>query len=54
MLWIAWPAAGRLYCLEGARAVRWNLRLAAAQRGICQASELQRMLAEAGLVISAG
>lgn len=34
--------------------MRWNLRLAAAQRGIWKASELQRMLAEAGLVISAG
>jgi DNA-binding Xre family transcriptional regulator len=34
--------------------VRWNLRLAAANRGIWKASELQRMLAGAGLVISAG
>jgi len=34
--------------------VRWNLRLAAAQRDIWKASELQRMLADAGLVISAG
>jgi DNA-binding Xre family transcriptional regulator len=34
--------------------VRWNLRLAAANRGIWKASELQRMLAEAGLTISAG
>jgi len=34
--------------------VRWNLRLAAANRGIWKASDLQRMLAEAGLVISAG
>jgi DNA-binding Xre family transcriptional regulator len=34
--------------------VRWNLRLAAANRGIWKASELQQMLAEAGLVISAG
>jgi len=34
--------------------VRWNLRLAAAQRDIWRASELQRMLAGAGLVISAG
>jgi DNA-binding Xre family transcriptional regulator len=34
--------------------VRWNLRLAAANRGIWKASELQRKLAEAGLVISAG
>ncbi|WP_103343803.1 helix-turn-helix domain-containing protein [Amycolatopsis sp. CA-126428] len=34
--------------------MKWNLRLAAANRGIWQASELQRMLAEHGLVISAG
>jgi len=34
--------------------MRWNLRLAAANRGIWKASELQRMLAEGGLVISAG
>jgi DNA-binding Xre family transcriptional regulator len=34
--------------------VRWNLRLAAAQRGVWKASDLQRMLAEHGLVISAG
>lgn len=34
--------------------MRWNLRLAAAQRGIWKASELHRMLAEYGLVISAG
>jgi DNA-binding Xre family transcriptional regulator len=34
--------------------VKWNLRLAAANRGIWKASELQRMLADAGLVISAG
>jgi DNA-binding Xre family transcriptional regulator len=34
--------------------MRWNLRLAAANRGIWKASDLQRMLAEAGLVISAG
>lgn len=34
--------------------MRWNLRLAAANRGIWQASQLQRMLAERGLVISAG
>jgi putative transcriptional regulator len=34
--------------------VRWNLRLAAAQRDIWKASELQKMLADAGLVISAG
>ena len=34
--------------------MKWNLRLAAANRGICKASELQRMLAERGLVISVG
>jgi DNA-binding Xre family transcriptional regulator len=34
--------------------MRWNLRLAAANRGIWKASELQRMLAEHGMVISAG
>lgn len=34
--------------------MKWNLRLAAAQRGIWKASELQRLLAERGLVISAG
>jgi putative transcriptional regulator len=34
--------------------VRWNLRLAAAQRDIWKASDLQRMLADADLVISAG
>jgi DNA-binding Xre family transcriptional regulator len=34
--------------------MRWNLRLAAAHRGIWKASELQRMLAEHGLVVSAG
>ena len=28
--------------------MKWNLRLAAANRGIWKASELQRMLAEAG------
>lgn len=34
--------------------MRWNLRLASANRGIWKASELQRMLAEHGLKISAG
>lgn len=34
--------------------MRWNLRLAAAQRDIWKASELQWMLADVGLVISAG
>jgi hypothetical protein len=39
---------------EGADDMRWNLRLAAAHRGIWKASELQATLAEHGLVISAG
>jgi DNA-binding Xre family transcriptional regulator len=34
--------------------MKWNLRLAAANRGIWKASEFQRMLTERGLVISAG
>jgi DNA-binding Xre family transcriptional regulator len=34
--------------------VKWNLRLAAAHRGIWKASDLQHRLAEHGLVISAG
>jgi DNA-binding Xre family transcriptional regulator len=34
--------------------MKWNLRLAAANRGIWKASELQRMLAARGLEISAG
>jgi DNA-binding Xre family transcriptional regulator len=34
--------------------VKWNLRLAGANRGIWKASELQRMLADRGLAISAG
>lgn len=34
--------------------MKWNLRLAAAQRDIWQASDLRRLLAERGLVISAG
>ncbi|MGW3472291.1 helix-turn-helix domain-containing protein [Saccharopolyspora sp. NPDC000995] len=34
--------------------MRWNLRLAAANRGIWKASELQHQLAGHGLVISAG
>jgi DNA-binding Xre family transcriptional regulator len=34
--------------------MRWNMRLAAANRGIWKASELQRLLSERGLVISAG
>ena len=40
--------------MEGTRPVKWNLRLAAANRGIWKASELQKMLADRGMVISAG
>lgn len=39
---------------ERAAELKWNLRLAAAQRGIWKASDLHRMLAEHGMVISAG
>lgn len=34
--------------------MRWNLRLRAAERGIWKSNEMRRMLAEAGLEISAG
>ena len=34
--------------------MQWNLRLAAAQRGIWRSSDLRRLLADAGLDISAG
>ncbi|MFG2636765.1 XRE family transcriptional regulator [Streptomyces sp. NPDC048362] len=34
--------------------MKWSLRMVAAQRDVRKASELQRMLADAGLVISAG
>jgi DNA-binding Xre family transcriptional regulator len=34
--------------------MRWNLRLKAAERGIWKSTELRRLLAEAGLEISAG
>lgn len=34
--------------------MKWNLRLAAANRGIWQASELRRMLAERGIEMSTG
>ena len=34
--------------------MKWNLRLAAANRSIWKASELQKMLAARGMVISAG
>lgn len=39
---------------ERCEQVKWNLRLKAAERGIWKSSELRRMLAEAGLEISAG
>jgi putative transcriptional regulator len=32
----------------------WNLRLTAAERGIWKSAQMRRLLAEAGLVISAG
>lgn len=34
--------------------MKWNLRLAAANRGIWKASELRRMLAERGVELSTG
>ena len=34
--------------------MRWNLRLQAAERGIWKSTEMRRLLAEAGLEISAG
>ncbi|MFF5265196.1 helix-turn-helix domain-containing protein [Actinomadura viridis] len=34
--------------------MRWNMRLKAAERGIWKSSEFRRLLAEAGLEISAG
>lgn len=34
--------------------MRWNLRLKAAERGIWKSAEMRRLLAEAGLEISAG
>jgi DNA-binding Xre family transcriptional regulator len=34
--------------------VRWNLRLKAAERGIWKSTELRRLLADAGMEISAG
>ena len=39
---------------EKGRTMKWNLRLAAAHRGIWTASEMQRMLAARGLSVSAG
>jgi putative transcriptional regulator len=34
--------------------MQWNLRMVAAQRGVWRASDLRRLLAEAGLEISGG
>jgi putative transcriptional regulator len=34
--------------------VRWNLRMTAAERGVWKSTQMRRMLAEAGLEISAG
>jgi len=34
--------------------MKWNLRMAAAQRDVWKASQLHAMLADAGLVLSAG
>lgn len=34
--------------------MRWNLRMKAAERGIWKSTELRRLLADAGLEISAG
>ena len=34
--------------------MRWNLRMKAAERGIWKSTELRRLLAQAGLEISAG
>ena len=34
--------------------MQWNLRMVAAQRGIWRASDMRRLLAEAGLEISGG
>ncbi|WP_306205394.1 helix-turn-helix domain-containing protein [Actinoplanes sp. RD1] len=34
--------------------MRWNLRLRAAERGVWTSAEMRRLLAEAGLEISAG
>src|SRR5919198_4180403 len=46
----AWPHA---WSKEG-ELVRWNLRMKAAERGIWKSTELRRLLAQAGLEISAG
>ncbi len=51
---VACRAGPRRCASEGTGDMRWNLRLAAANRGIWKASELQRQLADHGLVVSAG
>jgi DNA-binding Xre family transcriptional regulator len=49
------PAAGNPASpAEKGATMKWNLRLAAAHRGIWTASEMQRMLAARGLAVSAG
>ena len=49
------PAAGHTALpAEKGRMMKWNLRLAAAHRGIWTASEMQRLLAARGLSVSAG
>src|SRR6266550_6444860 len=47
----AWPPV-----LKGkyGRAMRWNLRMKAAESGIWKSTEMRRRLADAGLEISAG
>jgi integrase/recombinase XerD len=47
-------AAARRRSMERTDVMKWNLRLAAANRGIWKASELQRMLADRGMTVSAG
>src|SRR6266545_1389804 len=46
----AWPHGWD----KGGELVRWNLRMKAAEQGIWKSTELRRLLAEAGLEISAG
>ena len=46
--------AGRGTLKGGRDPVRWNLRLAAANRGVWKAGEMQHLLADHGLVVSAG
>ncbi len=52
--WVAGQQRAADRPMEGTAPMKWNLRLAAANRGIWKASELQRLLAERGMVISAG